>query len=97
MNSAVQENISSTGWPDYPSRITLRTFDELIAALFKWWAKDCLQLNEDNIGFESPTASVKDVGLYFYDDTINANLFICPSGTKRQYDKIITTEFPLLT
>ena len=82
-DSAVQKNISEGKDSYNPSKITLRTFDELttdqktlIAALFKWWAKECLKLNEESydIGFNSDTASVKDIGLYFYDDKGHDNI-----------------------
>ena len=77
--SAMEQNIAEKKYADDPSRITFRTFDELtqgqktiIASIFKWWGNNCLTLNEDSygIGFESSTAAVTDIGLYFYDDTI---------------------------
>lgn len=68
---------SSTG------NITAKTFAELddnqktiVAALFKWWAAEALKLNEESygIGFNSPTATVKDIGLYFYTDNNSGTL-----------------------
>ena len=59
-----------------PSAIKSKTLDQLtddqktiVAGLFKWWAKECLKLNEDSygIGFKSPTAMVNEIGLFFYD------------------------------
>ena len=39
----------------------------MVAALFKWWAKESLTLNEEsyNLGFESDTAKVTDITLSF--------------------------------
>lgn len=76
-DSGVKKNIEEGLSPDYPYKITLRSFDELstdqktiIAGLFKWWAEECLKLDGENLGisFNSDTAKVKDIGLYFYDD-----------------------------
>ncbi len=65
---------------DGNSTITQKTYDELttdqktiIAGLFKWWASDCLTLNEESygIGFTSNTAGIKNIGLYFFDGDEN--------------------------
>ena len=65
-----------------PDNIQAKTLDELtddqrtiVAGLFKWWGKNCLQLNEESydIGFESDTTMVKDIGLYFYDSNGSGN------------------------
>ena len=59
-----------------PNNIESKTLAELtddqktiIAGLFKWWGADCLKLNEESygIGFNSSTAMIKDIELYFYD------------------------------
>ena len=56
------------------SLITPLTYDELsdnqktiIAGLFKWWSGDGLTLDEESLGLSFNSASVKDIGLYFYD------------------------------
>ncbi len=63
-----------------PNNITAKKFDDLtddqktiVASLFKWWADEAIKLNEESygIGFNSPTAKVKDIGLYFYNDSNN--------------------------
>lgn len=65
-----------------PNNIESKTLDELtddqktiIAGLFKWWGADCLKLNEDSygIGFNSSTAMIKDIELYFYDGQGKSN------------------------
>ena len=65
-----------------PNNIESKTLDELtddqktiIAGLFKWWGSDCLKLNEDSydIGFNSSTAMIKDIELYFYDGQGESN------------------------
>ena len=64
------------------SKIQSKTLNELtadqktiVAGLFKWWAKECLKLNEESYGisFNSSTAMVKEIGLYFYDSKGNGN------------------------
>ena len=64
------------------SLITPLTLDQLtddqktiIAGLFKWWGNESLKLAEDScgIGFDSATAMVKDIGLYFYDGQGHGN------------------------
>ncbi len=58
------------------SKITAKTLDELtdaqktiVAGLFKWWVGDGLTLSEESFGisFNSSTATIKDMGLFFYD------------------------------
>ncbi len=65
------------------SLITPLTLDQLtddqktiIAGLFKWWGNESLKLAEDSygIGFDSATAMVKDIGLYFYNGQDNDTL-----------------------
>ena len=65
-----------------PNNIESKTLDELtddqktiIAGLFKWWGADCLKLNEDSYGisFNSSTAMIKDIELYFYDGQGKSN------------------------
>ena len=60
------------------SNIQTKTLDELtddqrtlVAGLFKWWVKECLKLNEESygIGFESSSAMVNEIGLFFYTGT----------------------------
>ncbi len=55
-------------------KIESKTLDELddsqktiLAGLFKWWAKECLQLTDESygIGFNSSSTMVKEIGLYF--------------------------------
>jgi len=64
------------------SNIQSKTLSELttdqrtiVAGLFKWWAKECLKLNEESYGisFNSSMAMVKEIGLYFYDSKGNGN------------------------
>lgn len=64
------------------SAIQSKTLDELtddqktiVAGLFKWWAKECLKLNEESygIGFKSPSAMVNQIGLFFYDSGSSGN------------------------
>ena len=64
------------------TNIQTKTLDELtddqkkiVAGLFKWWAKECLKLNEESygIGFNSDTAMVKEIGLFFYDSQGSGN------------------------
>ena len=66
----------------YPDNFTSKTYDQLtddqktiVAGLFKWWGKECLQLNEESYGisFNSSTAMVKEIGLYFYDGNGSSN------------------------
>ena len=83
-DETVQKNISLEWSSDRPvndsgeSQIHYLTLNELtadqktiIAGLFKWWANDCLTLDEDSYGisFNSDTAKIKDIGLYFYNDS----------------------------
>lgn len=65
-----------------PNNIESKTLDDLtddqktiIAGLFKWWGADCLKLNEDSygIGFNSSTAMIKEIELYFYDGQGGSN------------------------
>ena len=62
------------------NNIKSKTLDELttdqktiVAGLFKWWAKECLKLNEETYGisFKSPTAAVNEIGLFFYTGSGN--------------------------
>ena len=64
------------------NKITAKTLNELtadqktiVAGLFKWWAKECLKLNEESygIGFNSSSTMVKEIGLYFYDSKGSGN------------------------
>ena len=59
-----------------PDNITSKTLDELtddqktiVAGLFKWWLDEGLNLSEESYGisFNDAKASVKDIGLYFYN------------------------------
>ena len=72
-SSSTDGNPNSNG----KSLITPLTLDTLtddqkaiIAGLFKWWAADCLALNEESygVGFNSDTTMCKDIGLFFFDD-----------------------------
>lgn len=64
------------------NNIEKKTLEELsddqrtiIAGLFKWWVDAGLKLGEESydLGFNSETAMVKDMGLYFYDSGGNDN------------------------
>ncbi|MBQ7494099.1 MAG: hypothetical protein IJT47_06710, partial [Selenomonadaceae bacterium] len=63
------------------SNISALTLDQLttdertiIAALFKWWASDCLTLNQDSYTLSFDAAHVKDIGLYFYTNQNSGTL-----------------------
>ncbi len=47
----------------------------ILAGIFKWWAKECTNLNEDSYdtGFNSSTANVKEIDLVFYDSKGTGN------------------------
>ncbi len=64
------------------SKIISKTLDRLtddqktiVAGLFKWWAKECLKLNEESYGisFKSDTAMVDEIGLFLYDSQGSGN------------------------
>lgn len=46
----------------------------IIAGLFKWWAAETINLNEESygIGFNSDTTMCKDIGLFFYNDGLTS-------------------------
>ena len=80
------------------SKITEKTLDELtddqktiVAGLFKWWIGESLKLSEESFGlsFNSSTAAVKDMGLFFYDSSIS-NLLAAAPYWKRDEDGSIT-------
>ena len=87
----------------YPDNFTSKTFDQLtddektiVAGLFKWWGKECLKLNEESYGisFNSSTAMVKEIGLYFYDGNGSSNTLAAvwnwsTSGTKENTTKLM--------
>ena len=67
--------VSSNTYGNYDT-IQAKTFDDLtddqktiVAGLFKWWVAEGLKLSEESygIGFNSSTAALSDMGLYFYD------------------------------
>ena len=67
--------VSSNTYGNYDT-IQAKTFDDLtddqktiVAGLFKWWVAEGLKLSEESygIGFDSSTAALSDMGLYFYD------------------------------
>ncbi len=87
------------------SLITPKTFAELtddqktiVAGLFKWWAKECLTLNEESYGisFNDDTAMVKEIGLYFYDGNGSSNTLAAvwnwsTSGTRANTTQLMLT------
>ena len=63
-----------------PDNITTKTYSQLtddqktiVNGLYKWWIAEGLKLNEESygIGFNSSTANVKEIGLYFYSASDN--------------------------
>ena len=58
----------------------------MVAALFKWWASEALELNEDSygIGFESDTAKVTDITLSF--ESLGGNTLALVSSQYRGGD-----------
>ncbi|MBR0290287.1 MAG: calcium-binding protein, partial [Selenomonadaceae bacterium] len=81
--------------------IQAKTLDELtddqrtiIAGLFKWWAKECLTLNEESYGisFNSSTTMIKDIGLYFYDSQGSGNTLASVWNTQRKTQDGFATE-----
>ena len=76
------------------SKITEKTLDELtddqrtiVAGLFKWWISESLKLNEESFGlsFNSSTAAVKDMGLFFYNSS-SSNILAAAPFWKRDED-----------
>ena len=84
---------------DGKSLLNLLTFDELseshkaiVAGLFKWWAADCLNLDEKSFGisFNSQTAMIKDIGLYFYNDKNSETLAAVGNVQRKSSDGVPT-------
>lgn len=73
------------------------TFDDLddnqkiiLSGLFKWWAKESLNLNEESFGLSfDDKATVHDVDLYFFYDSESSLAAILPNNRKN-YDGITT-------
>ena len=81
------------------SKIEAKTLDELtddqktiIAGLFKWWVGASLTLSEESYGisFNSPTAMVKDMGVFFYDSQSNNSVLAATPYWPRSDDGAIT-------
>ncbi|MBR3499457.1 MAG: hypothetical protein IKO05_10750, partial [Selenomonadaceae bacterium] len=77
--------------------IEAKTLDDLtdaqkaiVAGLFKWWAADCLTLDEKSLGisFNDPTAMIKDIGLYFYTDTSSEALAAVSNAQRSSADGV---------
>ncbi|MBQ9498153.1 MAG: calcium-binding protein, partial [Selenomonadaceae bacterium] len=77
--------------------IESKTLDDLtdaqkaiVAGLFKWWAADCLTLDEKSLGisFNDPTAMIKDIGLYFYTDTSSEALAAVSNAQRSSADGV---------
>ena len=62
----------------------------MVAALFKWWAGESLELNEDSygIGFESDTAKVTDITLSF--ENLGGSTLALVSSQYRGGDEQVT-------
>ena len=76
------------------NNIKLKTLEQLtddqkaiIAGLFKWWATETINLNEESygIGFNSDTTMCKDIGLYFFDGQGNSNTLATVWNWQRTY------------
>ena len=76
------------------SKITEKTLDELtddqrtiVAGLFKWWIGESIKLGEESFGlsFNSSTAAVKDMGLFFYNSS-SSNILAAAPYFKRDDD-----------
>ncbi len=81
------------------SKITAKTFDELtddqktiFAGLFKWWVGESLNLSEESFGisFNSPTAMIKDMGVFFYDGKGSNTILAAAPYWPRYSDGAIT-------
>lgn len=86
---AVRQNVELNRSANHPEDINrkiqlkLLTLEDLtddqltiISGIFRWWGSECLKLNEESVGlsFNSDTAMVKDLGIYFYDDQHSSNV-----------------------
>lgn len=85
------------------TNITAKNLDALsdsqkaiVAGLFKWWISDCLKLNKDSYGldFNSDTAVIREIGLYFYTDE-NSDTLAAITNWKRNTQDGVATQLML--